>query len=118
MRVNVSKHCFPALCLKRIGWRFLFFRNFDCFAALTLSYFVAMYTRSAIHFYMCVRSSINLHAKMLASILKARIRFFDTNPIGNSKQNGQMQNFLNVSVSLFRCLVFTVVVADFAASYK
>ena len=41
-----------------------------------------MYIRTAIHYYICVRSSVNLHAKMLLSVLKAKIRFFDTNPIG------------------------------------
>ena len=52
------------------------------FTVMMIGYFVLMYTRTAMHYYLCVQSSVTLHAKMLASVLKAKIRFFDTNPIG------------------------------------
>lgn len=41
-----------------------------------------VYLRGVLFFFMCVRSSKALHLRMLASLLGAQMRFFDSNPSG------------------------------------
>lgn len=39
-------------------------------------------TRALLSFYLFLRASKNLHSKMLASVLRATVEFYDTNPLG------------------------------------
>lgn len=52
------------------------------YGCLVLSCILLTYGRSAFFFKTCLRASRRLHDSMLMSILKAPMRFFDTNPAG------------------------------------
>src|SRR5438876_7588924 len=44
--------------------------------------FICSLIRTTSFFTMCMRSSINLHNRLFASVIRAPISFFDENPIG------------------------------------
>ncbi|XP_070656002.1 ATP-binding cassette sub-family C member 4-like [Bos indicus] len=72
---------------------------FTVYSGLTVSTILFGITRSLLIFYVLVNSSHTLHDKMLESILRAPVLFFNRNPIGRilnrfSKDIGQMDDLL------------------------
>ena len=58
------------------------FNHFKVYSYLIVCFLVLTLIRSIMFFSMCVRSSQQLHAKMLDQIMWASMRFFDLNPLG------------------------------------
>lgn len=57
-------------------------QNASVFTGLVASLFFLTLIRTTCFFVTCMRSSITLHNRLFKSVLKAPIKFFDTNPIG------------------------------------
>lgn len=53
------------------------------FTILIVGLFVFSLIRSVHFFIMCMVSSVNLHNKMFECVIRAPLRFFDCNPVGN-----------------------------------
>ncbi|XP_057563819.1 ATP-binding cassette sub-family C member 4-like [Hippopotamus amphibius kiboko] len=71
----------------------------EIYSGLTVATILCGITRSLLIFYVLVNSSQTLHNKMLESILRAPVMFFDRNPIGRilhrfSKDIGHMDDLL------------------------
>ncbi|XP_077965941.1 ATP-binding cassette sub-family C member 4-like isoform X2 [Styela clava] len=74
------------------------------YAVLSTMVFLIVLLRANLHFYICVTSGIQMHKKMFEAILRAPIRFFDTNPAGRilnrfSKDMGQIDEILPIAFS-------------------
>ncbi|XP_077976259.1 ATP-binding cassette sub-family C member 4-like [Styela clava] len=72
------------------------------YAVLSVMVFLTVLLRTNLHFYICVTSGIHMHKKMFKAILRAPIRFFDTNPSGRilnrfSKDMGQIDELLPIT---------------------
>lgn len=73
------------------------------FTGLTLAVFIFSFALVNQFFITCLRSSVNLHSRMLNAIMRAPLQFFDRNPIG--KISSSLQLFLVImSVSIGRIL--------------
>nr|CAH7712852.1 unnamed protein product [Callosobruchus chinensis] len=75
------------------------------YGLLILLIVLSTIARSLMFFKMCMLSSINLHRRMFMSLLKAPIRFFNTNPTGRilnrfSKDMGAVDELLCTSLVL------------------
>lgn len=57
-------------------------QNATVFTVLVASLFALTLVRTTCFFITCMRSSITLHNRLFRSVLKAPIKFFDSNPIG------------------------------------
>nr|XP_039260104.1 multidrug resistance-associated protein 4-like [Styela clava] len=69
---------------------------------LSVMVFLTVLLRANLHYYICVTSGIHMHKKMFKAILRAPIRFFDTNPSGRilnrfSKDMGQIDELLPIT---------------------
>ncbi|XP_077976273.1 ATP-binding cassette sub-family C member 4-like [Styela clava] len=72
------------------------------YAVLSVMVFLTVLLRANLHYYICVTSGIHMHKKMFKAILRAPIRFFDTNPSGRilnrfSKDMGQIDELLPIT---------------------
>ena len=54
----------------------------EIFAGVAGSAIVLSIMRAVLFYSLCVNAARNLHNKMFAALLRAPVRFFDTNPIG------------------------------------
>ena len=54
----------------------------EIFSGLVGAASILSLTRSVLFFYICVNAAKILHNRMFGAVLRAPIRFFDTNPIG------------------------------------
>jgi len=73
--------------------------NLGIYGAIVGALVVTSMIRTVYFFFLCMRSSVNLHDRMFESILRAPCRFFDTNPVGRilnrfSKDMGSMDELL------------------------
>ncbi|VEN59975.1 unnamed protein product, partial [Callosobruchus maculatus] len=73
------------------------------YGSLILLIVLSTIARSLTFYKMCMLSSINLHRRMFTSLLKAPIRFFNTNPSGRilnrfSKDMGAVDELLSTSL--------------------
>ena len=71
------------------------------YGALLVSLIILNITRVIAFFVVCVNASQVLHNQMFASILRAPILFFDTNPVGRvlnrfSNDTGSLDNLLPI----------------------
>ncbi|XP_066999039.2 ATP-binding cassette sub-family C member 4 [Anabrus simplex] len=76
------------------------------YGGLILAVISITLARSVLFFTICMNASRNLHNSMFESVLKATMRFFDTNPVGRilnrfSKDTGLMDESLPTSLLLF-----------------
>ena len=53
------------------------------YAGCSIAAVVLSFIRALLFYYICVNASRVLHDRMFASVLRAPVLFFDTNPIGN-----------------------------------
>ena len=56
--------------------------NLGIYGAIVGALVVTSMIRTMYFFFLCMRSSVNLHNSMFQSIIRAPCRFFDTNPVG------------------------------------
>ena len=56
------------------------------YAAITVASIILNFIRSALFYLVCVNASRVLHNRMFGAIIRAPVRFFDTNPSGESDQ--------------------------------
>ena len=56
--------------------------NLGIYGAIVGALVVTSMIRTMYFFFLCMRSSVNLHDSMFQSIIRAPCRFFDTNPVG------------------------------------
>ena len=56
--------------------------NISIYAATVISVFLLAFARAVFWFQILTSASRHLHDKMFKTILRARIYFFDTNPVG------------------------------------
>ncbi|XP_054158179.1 ATP-binding cassette sub-family C member 4-like, partial [Oppia nitens] len=56
--------------------------NIKIYSILLVTIFVSLILRSTTWFVMCIKSSINLHNRIFYRLMRTRITFFDTNPVG------------------------------------
>eukprot|EP00092_Neocalanus_flemingeri_P034174 GFUD01037167.1.p1 GENE.GFUD01037167.1~~GFUD01037167.1.p1 ORF type:complete len:793 (+),score=184.49 GFUD01037167.1:217-2379(+) len=73
--------------------------NLGIYGAIVGALVVTSMIRTVYFFFLCMRSSVNLHDSMFQSIIRAPCRFFDTNPVGRilnrfSKDMGSMDELL------------------------
>merc|ERR1719186_62297 len=73
--------------------------NLGIYGAIVGALVVTSMIRTMYFFFLCMRSSVNLHNSMFQSIIRAPCRFFDTNPVGRilnrfSKDMGSMDELL------------------------
>ena len=54
----------------------------EIYSGLVGATFVLSVTRSVLFYYVCVNAARILHNRMFGAVLRAPIRFFDINPIG------------------------------------
>ena len=79
---NGSNVSIPSLCLLSVNHRI------GVYSGVVVTAGFLTLTRSFLLSFLCVNASRVLHNEMFGSILRAPIRFFDTNPIGRlSPQN-------------------------------
>ena len=64
--------------------------NLGIYGAIVGALVVTSMIRTVYFFFLCMRSSVNLHDRMFESILRAPCRFFDTNPVGKYKNTLDM----------------------------
>nr|XP_039260100.1 multidrug resistance-associated protein 4-like isoform X1 [Styela clava] len=84
------------------------------YAVLSAMVFSIVFLRANLHFYICVTSGIHMHKKMFEAILRAPIRFFDTNPAGRilnrfSKDMGQIDELLPITFIDFLWILGVIV---------
>nr|XP_039258782.1 multidrug resistance-associated protein 4-like [Styela clava] len=95
------------------------------YAVLSSMVLLIVLLRANLHFYICVTSGIHMHKKMFEAILRAPIRFFDTNPAGRilnrfSKDMGQIDEFLPIAFIDFLWIlgvIVSVVILTSAVNY-
>nr|XP_039260711.1 multidrug resistance-associated protein 4-like isoform X5 [Styela clava] len=85
------------------------------YAILSAIMVMVVLIHANIHFYICVTSGIHMHNKMFRAILRAPIRFFDTNPSGRilnrfSKDMGQIDELLPLTFMDF-LWIFGVIIS-------
>ncbi|XP_054158234.1 ATP-binding cassette sub-family C member 4-like, partial [Oppia nitens] len=56
--------------------------NIKIYSILLVTIFVSLILRSTTWFVMCIKASINLHNRIFYRLMRTRITFFDTNPVG------------------------------------
>ncbi|XP_063236010.1 ATP-binding cassette sub-family C member 4-like isoform X2 [Bacillus rossius redtenbacheri] len=56
--------------------------SLEIYGVLTLLCLITVVMRCMLMFHVCMRSSVKLHNTMFVNILRAKMRFFDTNPSG------------------------------------
>ncbi|XP_039258783.2 ATP-binding cassette sub-family C member 4-like isoform X1 [Styela clava] len=84
------------------------------YAVLSTMVFLIVLLRANLHFYICVTSGIHMHKKMFEAILRAPMRFFDTNPSGRilnrfSKDMGQIDEILPIAFVDFLWILGVIV---------
>ncbi|XP_039260712.2 ATP-binding cassette sub-family C member 4-like isoform X1 [Styela clava] len=95
------------------------------YAVLCVSMILAVVLRTNMNLYICVTSGIHMHKKMFQAILRAPIRFFDTNPSGRilnrfSKDMGQIDELLPIAFMDFLWifgLIIGVVILTLVINY-
>ncbi|XP_054158178.1 ATP-binding cassette sub-family C member 4-like, partial [Oppia nitens] len=56
--------------------------NIKIYSILLVTIFLSLILRSTTWFVMCIKASINLHNRIFYRLMRTRITFFDTNPVG------------------------------------
>ncbi|KAK2715107.1 hypothetical protein QYM36_009933, partial [Artemia franciscana] len=88
--------------------------NVLIYTGLIVGLFIFSMTRTVAFFLVCMKSSVNLHNRMFRSVVRAPVRFFDTNPIGRtlnrfSKDIGSMDELLPMTIFDFYTIFLTVI---------
>ncbi|XP_063235987.1 ATP-binding cassette sub-family C member 4-like [Bacillus rossius redtenbacheri] len=78
--------------------------SLQIYGVLTATCLVIVLMRLMLLFHLCVRSSVRLHDTMFENVLRAKMRFFDTNPSGRilnrfSKDIGALDELLPTALS-------------------
>uniref|UniRef100_A0AAA9TA26 Multidrug resistance-associated protein 4 n=1 Tax=Bos taurus TaxID=9913 RepID=A0AAA9TA26_BOVIN len=85
-------------------WWLAYCLTFPQQGVLTIGIILFGITKSLLMFYVLVNSSQTLHNKMLESIFRAPMLFFDRNPIGNipcCSNNLSLESILDIKASVF-----------------
>ncbi|XP_036361692.1 multidrug resistance-associated protein 4 isoform X2 [Octopus sinensis] len=91
-----------------------FKQNLYIYSALTLGIFVFSLLKAFMFYWSCIQSSITLHNSMYDSLMRAKIAFFDENPVGRvlnrfSKDMGLIDDVLPSSiVDFLQCFFLTL----------
>ncbi|XP_076808480.1 ATP-binding cassette sub-family C member 4-like isoform X1 [Clavelina lepadiformis] len=103
MFTNSSLYANSSMATPTVMAKLVFFQNRQyyviVYSILTPGFIITIFVRCAMHFYLCISANSKLHTGMLTSIFKAKIRFFDVNPVGSvlnrfSKDLGQVDELL------------------------
>ena len=76
LNITLDNHSVSSTCILSTNQRIAIYAG--CFTAAV----VLSVVRSLLFYYICVNASRVLHNRMFASVLRAPVRFFDINPIG------------------------------------
>ncbi|XP_052827296.1 ATP-binding cassette sub-family C member 4 isoform X1 [Octopus bimaculoides] len=91
-----------------------FKQNLYIYSALTLGIFLFSLLKAFMFYWSCIQSSVTLHNSMYDSLMRAKIAFFDENPVGRvlnrfSKDIGLIDDILPSSiVDFLQCFFLTL----------
>ena len=83
----------------------------EIYSGLVGTAFILSVTRSAVFFYVCVNAARILHNRMFGAVLRAPIRFFDTNPIGKDNCQVAESIYLGADATTFHLPLYSVMCA-------